>query len=87
MHKNIFINFEIGSDQIESIKQSLSFGIFPDVWKTTYVIDLHKGGPKHLTQNNRPISKLFEWLIDKSIYFLAKSQINPEQHGFLKKKP
>lgn len=37
---------------------SISQGVFPMLWKSSYIIPLHKKGPKNEISNYRPIAKL-----------------------------
>lgn len=69
-----------------SIKQ----GIFPMVWKNSYIIPLHKKGRKNDISNYRPIAKLscipklFESIIYDTMFFHCKPVFSSNQHGFLK---
>ena len=69
--------------------KSLSYGIFPDLWKNSFVFPIYKEGDKSDVSNNRPISilstiaKVFESIIAKrSAEFFLKS-IGSFQHGFI----
>ena len=70
--------------------KSLKNGIFPDIWKKTYVIPLYKKGGKNDVKNYRPIAKLscipklFESVIVDTLSFNIKSIISPQQHGFVR---
>lgn len=70
--------------------QSLSSGIFPNIWKVAAVVPVHKSGVKSLVNNYRPISKLcifekiFESLVYPHLLYIVKTQIIPEQHGFFR---
>lgn len=69
--------------------QCLKLGIFPLHWKTSIVVPVPKNGNVNLVQNYRPISllsnfsKLFEKIIMNHVMFNVKSQLSPDQHGFL----
>ncbi|XP_050531542.1 uncharacterized protein LOC126900110 [Daktulosphaira vitifoliae] len=71
---------------------SLSNGIFPQLWKSSFVIPIFKSGNRNLIQNYRPISKLssipklFEKLIEPKLSYMFNSVIIDEQHGFRTKK-
>ena len=63
---------------------------FPDIWKRSNIIPLHKKNDKQLVENYRPISllpifgKLFQKIIYNKIYhFLLEGRLlNPNQSGF-----
>lgn len=69
--------------------KSLSTCSFPNMWKTSYIIPLHKKGRKNDVSNYRPVArlsaipKIFEALVTTAIAFNVKSIICPEQHGFV----
>lgn len=69
---------------------SISQGIFPTLWKSSYITPLHKKGKKNEISNYRPIAKLscipklFESIVYDTMYFHCKSIFSPKQHGFLK---
>lgn len=71
-------------------QESLSNGIFPNYWKDSYIIPVHKKGCKADIANYRPIAKLscipklFEKTIYDRIYFSCKQIFSPHQHGFLR---
>lgn len=71
---------------------SLSTGIYPEQWKKSYVIPIHKSGKKSDIENYRPISKLssipklFESLVYKQIFPILMPMISDNQHGFVYKK-
>lgn len=68
--------------------QSLSLGIFPALWKKSYVKPIHKTGAKDEVTNYRPISilnsfsKVFECIIVEKIKFFLSGVFIPEQSGF-----
>ena len=65
-------------------------GIFPDIWKATNVVPIHKKEHKQLLKNYRPISllpicaKIFEKLSLKHLdnYFQSNNLITEKQSGF-----
>ena len=85
---------EIGPNLTYLFNLIISTGIFPDEWKCAHVVPLYKGkGSKSSPENYRPISilspisKLFESLISKQIYYYLESNnmLHPSQFGFRKK--
>ena len=70
--------------------KSLSSGIFPEKWKSSYVTPLYKSGERHVINNYRGISiqssiaKLFDQLVSKIIYDLSSRHVIDNQHGFIK---
>ena len=71
--------------------KSLEAGYFPEVWKDSYIIPLHKSGSKSDITNYRGIAKLsvipklFEKIITEQLCFQVENIITPYQHGFRKK--
>ena len=71
---------------------SLSSGTFPDVWKDSYVLPLHKSGPKSMVSNYRGIAKLcvfpkiFEHIIADQLSSSLQPVISQHQHGFMRNK-
>ena len=67
-------------------------GIWPDEWKTAFIIPLQKKGSISLAQNYRPISisiklsLVFERMVFRYIYHSVRAQIFPSQHGFIKRR-
>lgn len=67
---------------------SLNQGVFIDKWKSAFITPIFKSGRKDDVTNYRPISKLscvskvFEHVIHKKLFFLTQSLISPSQHGF-----
>ena len=72
--------------------QSLSSGCFPNLWKESFIIPIHKAGNKSDISNYRGISalniipKLFEKIVTDQITQQITTLISPAQHGFLKGK-
>lgn len=68
--------------------KSLTSGVFPKVWKLSYVCPIHKSGSKNEVTNYRPISilsaipKLFEHCIEKVLSAAFNQIIVNQQHGF-----
>ena len=67
---------------------SLKSGIFPDCWKSSYIIPIYKNGNATDVNNYRPICKMstfpkiFDSIIcDKMSGYIYKFII-PQQHGF-----
>lgn len=62
---------------------------FPDRWKCSKVIPVHKGGSRQDIKNYRPItivcavSKIFEMIIFDMLFTEVKGRIALNQHGFL----
>ena len=62
--------------------------VFPGIWKITKITPKTKRSGKH-QQLYRPIAlfsvptKIFESVIKEEIYEQIRSQITPEQHGFV----
>lgn len=71
---------------------SLKTGVFPDIWKKSFIRPIHKKDSKNNILNYRPISKLscipklFELIIYDSIYESCTKVISTFQHGFMKKR-
>lgn len=69
---------------------SISRGIFPQLWKDSYIIPIHKHGNKNEVSNYRPIAKLscipklFESIVYDNLFFHCKQIFSSKQHGFLK---
>ena len=70
--------------------KSLSSGLFPKLWKKSFIIPLYKSGAKNDVKNYRPIAmlscipKIFEGIITDVITFNVKSIISHDQHGFIR---
>lgn len=69
--------------------KSLKEGTFPDLWKISHVIPVHKSGSMNDVTNYRPISiisqfaKMFEGLIYNVVYCHLRHIISSKQHGFV----
>ena len=71
-------------------KKSIRSSYYPDIWKKSNIIPVHKKNDKRLVNNYRPISllpvfgKIFEKIIFNKIYnYLSKENLlNPNQSGF-----
>ena len=69
---------------------SLKHGIFPSIWKQSFIIPLHKSGFRSNIENYRGIAKLsvipklFEAIITDHITFSISPLISSSQHGFRK---
>lgn len=72
--------------------QSLSSGVFPELWKKSFIVPLYKSGCRSNVENYRGIAKLsaipklFEQLISRKIVHSLSSVVSPCQHGFFKGK-
>ena len=70
--------------------ESLSTGIFPEVWKSAIIVPVHKKGDIYYLDNYRPISylstasKVFERLVNIQLrdYMESFNILNDAQHGF-----
>lgn len=71
---------------------ALQTATFPNVWKDSIIIPLHKSGPKSCVNNYRPIAllsssaKLFEQIIYSKLFNHMQPFINEAQHGFMTKR-
>lgn len=71
---------------------SLDSGVFPSLWKESFVVPLLKSGDPNCVKNYRPISKinsiaqLFDSIIHNKLSSFFSSVIISEQHGFVKGK-
>jgi hypothetical protein len=82
---------EIAPSLTSLFNLSLTSGIFPDAWKISNVIPVHKSGARNLYSNYRPISitssvsKVFEKIVNDTLmlYLSLSEQIPENQHGFL----
>ena len=72
-------------------QNSIKLSHFPDIWKKSNILPVHKKNDKQLIQNYRPISllpifgKIFEKVVFNRIYIflLDERLLNPNQPGFL----
>lgn len=73
-------------------KLSLSRGIFPSIWKTSFISPIFKNGDSSLISNYRPISKLsvipklFSHLISSKLSNFCSSLLSTHQYGFTPKR-
>ena len=73
-------------------KNSICSSSFPKLWKSSFIIPIHKKGSKSDISNYRPIAKLstipkvFESIIYSSFSNICKSVISSNQHGFVPNK-
>lgn len=69
---------------------SLKLGYFPDIWKSSYLLPLHKSGSILNVSNYRGIAKLsaipklFEKLVTDIVSYNVSPIIDSRQHGFRK---
>ena len=69
--------------------KSLSLGVFPERWKTSYINLIFKSGSRCDIENYRGIAilptihKCFEHLVTVVLTRRFKQIINPGQHGFI----
>ena len=69
---------------------SLTSGYFPQVWRSSFIIPLHKADNRSVVENYRGIAKLsaipklFEFLVSRRLTHFVSSIISPYQHGFVK---
>ena len=67
---------------------SLSSGIFPEIWKKSFIVPIFKAGRRSDITCYRAISilstipKLFESLVKSRIEFHIKNKLSSRQHGF-----
>lgn len=67
---------------------SLKVGVFPEIWKTSFVIPVFKSGDRSDIVNYRGISilpapsKVFEGLIHKPLSNFFETILDQSQHGF-----
>uniref|UniRef100_A0A1Y1K5G1 Reverse transcriptase domain-containing protein n=1 Tax=Photinus pyralis TaxID=7054 RepID=A0A1Y1K5G1_PHOPY len=65
---------------------------FPDMWKESIVVPIHKSGNKKLVENYRPIAilsapaKLFELILHTKLFIHIKPSLDDSQHGFVSHK-
>ena len=71
-------------------QNSVKYSYYPDIWKRSNIIPVHKKSDKQLVKNYRPISllpifgKIFEKIIFNKIYIflLEERLLNQNQSGF-----
>ena len=71
-------------------KNCIQYGIFPNLWKKSNIVPIHKKGDKQCIVNCRPVSllpicgKIFERLIFNPVFeFLEENKLlSPNQSGF-----
>lgn len=74
---------------LDIFNSSLSCGIFPSMWKSSYICPIFKSGDKCLINNYRGIAilslipKLFEKIVTKKIVSFSSNLISDYQHGFI----
>jgi hypothetical protein len=70
--------------------KSLMSGIFPNIWKKSYLTPIFKSGERNNVSNYRGIlstlPNFFEKLVCEKLYELLPSNIHNEQHGFMQKR-
>lgn len=68
--------------------KSLSEGLFPKIWKSSFITPIFKSGSRSDVKNYRPISilstipKLFESIVTPTIYNFVNPNLIDEQYGF-----
>jgi hypothetical protein len=69
---------------------SLESGIFPRIWKNSFLVPIFKSGRKSDVRNYRGIAiiscipKLFEAIVNEKLFLQIKNRIIDNQHGFYK---
>ena len=71
-------------------KNSIKYSCYPDIWKRSNIIPVHKRNDKRLVDSYRPISllpifgKIFEKIMFNRVYkfLLEERLLNPNQSGF-----
>lgn len=67
---------------------SIAQGIFPEVWKESYIVPLFKSGDRQNIRNYRGVcnqstmAKVLDSLVYDQLRWQCKNLINPNQHGF-----
>ena len=82
---------EIAPFMYTFIRKSIDTGEIPEIFKTSKITPLHKGGNKQLAANMRPVAltshfvKVQERLMKLAIvnHLLKHNKLDPRQHGFL----
>ncbi|KAL1446865.1 hypothetical protein WDU94_012338 [Cyamophila willieti] len=73
-------------------QRSIDRGYFPEHWKSSYVVPIHKSQDKNSANNYRPVNKIsaipkvLEAIVNDKIKDPLSSLITPKQHGFLSRK-
>ena len=68
----------------------LEVNVYPDLWKTSYIIPIFKAGKREIIDNYRPIAiqcsiaKIFEKLVSLQMTSYMSNYIIDNQHGFTK---
>lgn len=84
--------FNITTPLLIIYKLSLESCTFPERWKLSHIVPIHKSGDRTDVANYRPISKIsiFAKMLEKIVYedilITAKNIIIEEQHGFCPQK-
>lgn len=71
---------------------SMLSGVFPEIWKNSYVIPVFKSGDRANVTNYRgvcnqsAIPKLYDNLVYDSLNFQCKELVSDHQHGFMQNK-
>ena len=69
--------------------KSLQSGVFPPIWKKSYVVPVYKSGDRSDVRNYRPVSvlssipKLFEHCVECKLSHIYEKFIISQQHGFV----
>lgn len=72
--------------------ESLASGVFPSLWKISYVSPIFKKGDKSKVENYRSVSiqksmaKLFDMMVFDEIRLLIAPHLTDKQHGFMAKR-
>ena len=80
------------SPLLKIFNKSLSQGIFPEIWKKSFIFPIFKDGGKSNAANYRPISiistlaKIFESIVVKRLSEFFLRSIGIFQHGFIKRR-
>ena len=70
-------------------KRSLTEGVFPDIWRSSFVTPIFKDGDRSMVSNYRPISlispmaNLFERVIQAKLISQVAGVLSHIQHGFI----
>lgn len=72
--------------------KSLSCGVFPALWKSSFIFPIFKSGNRSNISNYRgvciqsAVPKVFDYLISQRLSFACKQFIVEQQHGFVAKR-